>query len=184
MSIAKLTATAGLAALPIKPDDVAYFVTGLLDGLVQDNDFAKIKPCLKDQEVLAPLLVEAIGDFKKKDLMDIIKGVTVVGKMLATVETDLTDCAAMGPDLLRIKAWSSIFKDPIKLFRVMFQNTLMHIDKIHADVGSIITDAETDKMHDLGEQVADILVLQIGPIPKINDYYYQVFGENPSETLY
>ena len=90
----------------------------------------------------------------------------------------------MKPDIMRIKAWAVIFKNPIQLFKTMFTNTLMNIDKIHADIGSIITDAETHKLHDLGEQIADILVLQIGPIPKIEDYYFEVFGENPSETLF
>ena len=134
MSVTKVATVASVATLngiPIKPEDVAQFVTGLLDGLVQDNDFEKIAPCLKDQEVLAPELVEVIDDLKKKDIMDIIKGITVVGKMLSTVETDLTDCAGMKPDLLRIKAWAVIFKQPIKLFRTMFTNTLMNMDKIN-----------------------------------------------------
>ena len=184
MSLAQLSQAAQVQALPIKPDDVAKFVDGLLNGLVQENNFDEIQTCLKDQETLAPMLVEAIDDFKKKDVMDIIKAVTIVGKMLATVETDLTDCGSMGPDLLRIKAWSAIFKNPIKLFQVMFTNTLSHIDAIHTDIGSIIVDAETDQMKDLGEQIADILVLQLGPVPKINDYYFGVFGEQPAETLF
>ena len=185
MSLTRIAAAgSAVNVLPFPPDDVAHFVTGLLDGLVQDNDFDKIKPCLTDQEILAPELVEAINDFKKKDIVDIIKGVTVVGKMLSTLDKDLSDCAGMKPDLLRIKAWAVIFKDPIKLFRVMFNNTLMNIGKIHSDIGNIITDAETDKMHDLGENVADILVLQLGPIPKIEDYYFEVFGQDPAETLF
>ena len=129
-------------------------------------------------------MVEVINSLKKKDIVDIIHAVTVVGKILETVDKDLADCAGMKPDIMRIKAWAVIFKNPIQLFKTMFTNTLMNIDKIHADIGSIITDAETHKLHDLGEQIADILVLQIGPIPKIEDYYFEVFGENPSETLY
>jgi len=38
------------------------------------------------------MLIEAIGDFKKKDTMSIIAGVSVVGKMLGTIDTDLRDC--------------------------------------------------------------------------------------------
>jgi len=48
------------------------------------------------------MLIEAIGDFKKKDTMSIIAGVSVVGKMLGTIDTDLRDCRGMGPDIKRI----------------------------------------------------------------------------------
>jgi hypothetical protein len=65
------------------------FVTGLLDGLVQDNNFDAIKPCLTDAESLQVELSEAVGDFAKKDIADIIKGVSVVGKMIGTIDTDL-----------------------------------------------------------------------------------------------
>ena len=48
MSLQRIAVAGAVTALPFKPDDVAHFVTGLLDGLVQDNDFDKIKPCLTD----------------------------------------------------------------------------------------------------------------------------------------
>ena len=86
-----------------------------------------------------------IDDFKKKDLEDIIKGVTVVGKMLSTLDKDLSDCGGMGPDLLRIKAWATIFKNPALLLKTIFTNSMLHLDKIHADIGTIIVDAEGKK---------------------------------------
>ena len=46
MSVTKMLAVATVAGF--NNDQVVQFVTGLLDGLVQDNDFEKIKPCLKD----------------------------------------------------------------------------------------------------------------------------------------
>ena len=184
MSVAKVAATAGVSAISFNADDIAHFVTGLLDGLVQDNDFNKIQPCLKDQEKLAPELVEVVEDLKKKDVMDIIKAVTVVGDMLSTLDQDLTDCAGMKPDLLRIKAWAVIFKQPLKLFRVMFENTLMNMSAISTDIGEIVADAQMKQLHDLGLRIADILVLQLGPVPKIEDYYVGVFGTTPEETLF
>ena len=92
MSIAKLIAAATVAKININNDDVVHFVTGLLDGLVQDNKFTDIAPCLKDAEGLQVELMEAITDFKKKDITDIIKGASVVGKMIAAVDVDLVDC--------------------------------------------------------------------------------------------
>merc|ERR1711998_517419 len=90
MSVTRIIAAATVAGL--NNDQVVQFVTGLLDGLVQDNDFDKIKPCLKDAEVIEVDLAQAIDDFKKKDFMDIIKGVSKVGEIISTVDTDLQDC--------------------------------------------------------------------------------------------
>ena len=149
MSITKMLAVATVAGF--NNDQVVQFVTGLLDGLVQDNSFDKIAPCLKDGEGLEVELTEAVADFKKKDIMDIIKGVSVIGKMISTVDVDIQDCAAAGPDVKRIEVWSAIFKDPVALFKKAFSNTLMNIGKIHTDIGNIITDASSDKLHDMGE---------------------------------
>lgn len=87
MSVTKALAIATVGKL--SGDQVVQFVTGLLDGLVQDNDFDKIKPCLTDAEGIERELAIAIGDFKKKDIADIIKGVSEVGKIIASVDTDL-----------------------------------------------------------------------------------------------
>ena len=169
MSIAKLIAAATVAKININNDDVVHFVTGLLDGLVQDNKFTDIAPCLKDAEGLQVELMEAITDFKKKDITDIIKGVSVVGKMIATVDVDLVDCKGASPDVKRIEVWAKIFKDPVALFKKAFGNTIMNITKIHNDIGAIETDASTDKLYDMGLKIADLLVLQLGPIPKISE---------------
>lgn len=169
MSFPVTKALAAAYVAGMNADQVAQFVTGLLDGLVQDNDFDKIKPCLTDAEVIEVDLGQAVEDFKKKDIADIIKGVSKVGEIIATVDTDLQDCSGMGPDIQRIKVWAAIFKDPIALFKKAFSNTIMNISKIHSDIGDIITDAGSAQMHDMGEKIADILVLQLGPIPKIEE---------------
>ena len=148
MSIAKLLATATVAKF--NKDQVVDFVEGLLNGLVQDNSFDGIAPCLNDAEGLEVELDVAVTDFKKKDIMDIIAGVSEVGKMISTVNVDVVDCKAAGPDVKRIEVWSAIFKNPVALFKKAFSNTIMNIGKIHTDIGSIITDASSDQLHDMG----------------------------------
>lgn len=167
MSITKVLAVATVAGF--NNDQVVQFVTGLLDGLVDDNSFDKIKPCLKDGEGLEVELTEAVADFQKKDIMDIIKGVSVIGKMISTVDVDLADCQGMKPDIKRITVWAAIFKDPVALFKKAFSNTIMNISHIHTDIGDIITDAGSNKLYDMGEKIADILVTQLGPIPKLSE---------------
>ena len=43
------------------------------------------------------------------------------------------------------------------------------MDKIKSDIMTIVMDAGTGDMKDLGEEIADILVMQLGPIPKITE---------------
>ena len=50
MSVTKILAAATVAGF--SNDQVVQFVTGLLDGLVDDNNFDAIKPCLGDAEGL------------------------------------------------------------------------------------------------------------------------------------
>ena len=147
--------------------DVTNFVEGLLDGLVKDNSFDNIAPCLKDAEGLDTELVEAVNDFKKKDIMDIIKGVSVIGKMIGTVDVDIQDCKSASPDIKRIEVWAKIFKDPVALFKKVFSNSIMHISEIHTDIGTIITDAQSKDFKGMGGAIADVLVTAIGPIPKV-----------------
>ena len=90
MSVTRVIAAATVAGF--NNQQVLEFVTGLLDGLVQDNNMDAIKPCLGDAEGLQVELTEAVADFAKKDIADIIKGVSVVGKMIGTIDDDLKDC--------------------------------------------------------------------------------------------
>ena len=62
---------------------------------MQHNHLKEVSPCLKDSEFIGKHLDTAITDFKKKDIADIITGVSEVGKIIATVDTDLKDCTGM-----------------------------------------------------------------------------------------
>ena len=46
---------------------------------------------------------------------------------------------------------------------------MANMDKIEGDIMTVVMDASTGQLHDMGEQIADILVTQLGPIPKINE---------------
>ena len=89
--------------------------------------------------------------------------------MIGTIDTDLKDCQGVQPDIKRIQAWAVIFKNPIALFTKVFTNTMANMDKIEGDVMTIVMDAQTQDLHDMGEQIADILVTQLGPIPKLEE---------------
>jgi hypothetical protein len=61
-------------------------VGGVLKGAIDAEGFTDINKCIKDaEEVLADAL-EAVEDFRKGDLPDIIKGVEEVAKMLLIIK--------------------------------------------------------------------------------------------------
>lgn len=136
---------------------------------MQDNALDKVKVCLKDATSLQILLMEAVSDFKKKDLADVIKGATVVGKMLEGLDVDLADCEGMQSDAKRIKAWAEIFRNPKELASRMFTNTIKHIKPIHTDIGKVEQDVASQNFEDMGEAVADILVQQLGAVPQLEE---------------
>ena len=68
--------------LMFNPQQVELFLAGLIFGLIQEDDLTKIQTCVFDGVSIAGKMQEAIGDFMKKDIPDIIKGVEVIGEVL------------------------------------------------------------------------------------------------------
>ena len=154
------------AGLPLK--DVIAFTDGLIFGLIQKNDFEALNTCLTDAQDLAEDIQQALAHFAKKDLFDILEGIKDIGKALSDLEKDVGDCKAIKPDIDRIKAWAVIFKQPKKLMETIVTNTLVHGPQIYGDIAKMITDIGAHQMHNTGEDIADILVTAIGPIPEIS----------------
>jgi len=155
-------------------NDVEEFVAGLFKGLVDKDDLNNIKQCMKDAGTLDGELQTAISDFEKKDIPDIIAGAKVVGQMVTQLSSDLSDCKSMSADVARVEKWAAIFKDPKALEKLMFQNTLMHIGAIKVDIQNISGDVQSKNYMDMGQQVADLLIQEVGPVPQL--------GLNPALT--
>ena len=112
-------------------------------------------------------MTEAVSDFQKKDLMDIIKGVKVVGAMMTQVEGDIADCKGMDADAKRIEAWAQIFKNPKELVQVVLNNALANRQGLANDVKEVAADATSQDFNDMGLTVADIITKTVGAIPTL-----------------
>lgn len=75
--------------------DVDKFINGVLIGLIGDDDLPAIQSCLKDADSVTDLANQAIAQFKLKSVDSIGAGITLLGKAMASVETDVSDCSAM-----------------------------------------------------------------------------------------
>jgi hypothetical protein len=65
-------------SLPDKVKDGVQLVKGLLEGLIK-GEFHDLDSCVENSEAVFDEVQMAVADFKKKDLQDIMKGITLVG---------------------------------------------------------------------------------------------------------
>ena len=112
-------------------------------------------------------MTEAVSDFEKKDLMDIVAGVKIIGTMLTQVEGDIVDCKGMETDAKRIENWAQIFKNPKELVQTVFANALSNRQGLANDIAEVATDASSQDFNDMGLTVADILTKTVGAIPNL-----------------
>ena len=112
--------------LGMDTNDVIGFVGGLVMGLVNKDDLGEIRKCLNNVGVLQSEIQQAIGDFEKSDLTDIVNGVEIVGEIILQLPGDLSDCTSIQGDIARISNWGKIFTNPSQLITVVTSNVLMH----------------------------------------------------------
>lgn len=111
----------------------------------QDN-LPAVQTCLKDVDSIQSLANQMLAAFKKKDLNDIGKGITLLGAAMAQVEADVNDCAAMkDTDWPRIEKWLSVIKDQKKFMKLIKWNVFIHQGKIISDISTMESDGAANK---------------------------------------
>ena len=164
------TAVMGIKKVPkikITEQGAILWVSGLIEELVQDNDFELINQCISNVPGVVDHAKKAIADFETKNITGILDGIKEIGEIFQAIPSDVDACEQIKPDLERIKAWSAILKDPLKLALTVAGNVRKNYVEILADLSEGITDIEQGKDKEAGELAADILVDAIGPIPKL-----------------
>ena len=155
----------------IEPVDVVSFMDGLVFGLTQKEDLPEIQTCLQHAPEIAKQLTAAISDFEKKDFASIIKAIGELGVIIQGFPEDFKDCESMQGDIQRIEKWGQIFTHPTELITTLTTNVIAHFSDISGDISKITTDFSGHQYKAAGEDVADILVLSLGPVPERNTLY-------------
>ena len=150
-------------------NDLENLIGGLIMGLIEKDDLSLIKACLKDAQAIDEKLTEAVTDFLKKDITDIIAGVEVVGEVLVELPKDLSECQGMKDDVTRIEKWAAIFSQPTVLLPTISKNLLFHYAQVMKDASNIESDIAADKMYDAGENIADLLITAVGKVKAVED---------------
>ena len=150
----------------IAPVDVVDFMDGFVFGLLQKEDLPEIKACLQHAPDVAKEITEAVEDFEKGDFADIIAGIGAIGKIVQDLPNDFKDCESMQGDLKRIEKWGEVFQNPVQLVQLLTKNVVNNFSKITSDISSIPTDFNNKQFKNAGEDIADIMVQAIGPVPQ------------------
>lgn len=151
--------------LMIEPTQVVDFMDGLVFGLLQKEDLPEIQACIQHAPDIAKQISTAVEDFEKADFADIIKGISAIGAIVQNLPEDFKDCEGMDGDLKRIEAWGKIFENPSQLIMTLTTNVVAHFNQISGDVTKISTDFSSSQYKSAGEDIADIMVLSVGPVP-------------------
>jgi hypothetical protein len=154
-----------MESLNLGPEDVAELLAGIIEGMIGNNDLPEIQKCIADSGNLEKEISEAIADFEKGDVGDIIAGIQIMVGVVQEFPQDLQDCQGIQPDIARIEKWAAIFDDPQKLVETLIKNTIANHSAVMADVGKIQSDAAAAKWLDCGKDIGDLLVLELGPVP-------------------
>ena len=88
------------------------FIGGIIYGLIQKDDLPEIKTCLDNAENLEVEITNALSDFSKGDLQDMIKAVQEFGQIIQELPTDLENCKDIQGDIQKIETWAAIFAHP------------------------------------------------------------------------
>merc|ERR1712167_174953 len=130
-------------SLAIGPQDVAELLAGIIEVMIGNNDLPEIKKCLTDSAGLEKEIAEAIADFEKGDVGDIIAGIQIMVGVVQEFPQDLQDCEGMSDDIARIEKWASIFTNPQQLVETLIKNTIMNHSAVLAHVSKIQSDAQS-----------------------------------------
>ena len=77
---------------------------------------------------------------------------------------ELKKCENMQDDLTAIKSWASIFTDESKLISTVTKHFLVHKKEITADIGQLESDYSTQEYFKVGEDLATLAEVLIGPM--------------------
>ena len=153
-----------VAMFALGPEAVKQFIAGLLDGLVEGNHLHYVQNCLHDTERVGKEIDIAVRDFEEKTQQGIIDGIKEMGVLIQELPDDFSQCKETNKDIQAIEKWADIFNHPAELVAKILLHIVVHMPKILYDIGVLVKDLIVGDDYDAGFRIADILVLNLGPV--------------------
>merc|ERR1712070_311757 len=142
---------------------VEEFIAGMIEGMIQKDDLPELQKCLKNTDVVATQVENIVNEIAKGDLPDVIKAVEDALALIQALPTDLEECENIQDDVQKIKAWGENFITPSGAEKII-ANVMANWSKIQANIGTIVTDMQSQKEMEAGLLAADTVILALGRI--------------------
>ena len=155
------SAVLAAAASAVEVVPVVDFVAGFIYGVTGENHLTEIQTCYQGGNEILIDTQAAIKDAKDGDYFKAIKE---AGEIWTEFGTTLTACKNMGDDVDAIESWAKIFIEPVRLAKTVGKHWLFHGTQIKTDIAREQADWDAEAYFDAGMDVADALVLAVGPI--------------------
>lgn len=147
-------------------DDTYNVIAGLIYGLVGDNYLPEIEVCAGNISNLTTDVTKAIADFETGSYQSVLDGLFYLGLAMQELPQDFTNCSSgLQDDLARIGDWATIFIEPVQLAEDVSHNIVTNPIKADRLLHHAERDCNLPDYYLCGEDVADILVLAVGPVP-------------------
>lgn len=101
--------------------------------------------------------------------MDVAGLFNDVPALLADAPTAVNTCKGMKPDINRIKAWASMFTDPVAVEAMVKKNIETHPIQVAKDVSKLKSDVSGDDWTDAGVEASDLFTIALGKIPAASE---------------
>eukprot|EP00354_Favella_ehrenbergii_P003814 CAMPEP_0170455760 /NCGR_PEP_ID=MMETSP0123-20130129/3613_1 /TAXON_ID=182087 /ORGANISM="Favella ehrenbergii, Strain Fehren 1" /LENGTH=479 /DNA_ID=CAMNT_0010718997 /DNA_START=15 /DNA_END=1454 /DNA_ORIENTATION=+ len=142
----------------------ADFVAGFIFGMTGDNHLTEIEACYAGGALMTAEIETGIADIKKGGVDNDIQAAMQFGLAILQIPQALSTCKNMDEDIAAIESWAQIFTNPTQLAATVSKHYLFHKAEIKADISTLESDWDSDLFYKAGNDLADLMVLAIGPI--------------------
>lgn len=140
------------------------YISGLIYGMVEQNNLAEIETCAIDSASIIPLVESALVDLEKGLISE---AVSKLGEVITLLPTILKDCKSTQDDIKAIEAWASVFGSKAQLVAQVTKNYLLHKKAVKADIAEVKSEWAADRFFKAGVTSADIVIKTVGPIKPV-----------------
>jgi len=148
----------------VLPDlrDSVQFLGGFFDQIAMDNNMDELMVCTneaQDEVALAFTVIDELNAGKK------VKAAADMARFQQNLQVVINDCMSMQDDILRLKAWTSIFSDQTELVSTITKNILKKPIKVTNDIKATEADWSSGNYNQSGADFAKLMEIGLGPIP-------------------
>ena len=157
-----LTVLASVSAQNVTSSDVIHLMAGMLNGIVHQDHLDYMLGCVTGTEGMAADIENALGAFAKGDVFSIAEGLLDLEHMIAEIPVAAHNCGSIPDDVNKMMELFAVFNNATLLQERLEYNLLWNYSDIMDHATEALTDLQQADYFDLGDNLAEALVLAVG----------------------